>query len=542
MIKKGSYKLDTLKSPDTKDIATRIFLISVGFIGFFLIIIITNKYGIGFSQDSAGYLAAARSIANGHGISLVYDSVGDPLILWLPYRDSEPLNLLPWPPFFPLVVSVFGFMKLNIIVAAKFLIAVLFGANVFLITFIVKKYLKSTYLMVFAAIILLTSRHMIAIHSMFWSEPLFIFLSLFGFLFLIYFLEKKKILFLLIASLFFSLAFFTRTIGISLVATGAVTVLLFSGLKIKNRIIYSAISFFIGILPFSIWTLINNLNYGGSSEFIYHPFNPKNYSQILSMISIWVIPRKTPEEVRIILFSVLIAAIISIASYMAFKNRKRHPEKHFRLNSRIIGVFLFFILFYFIAFLSAKYFFDAQIRLGHDRFLLPVTIPVFIVFLFFLKRFLDFYNSREFMKIIVYVFCGFLLAISLINNNAIGLYKNGQWYNGVWWFNSPTIEHLKKIQQPQTPIYTNDPFAIYLLLGRNPNPLPKKYNTHKDKKNLNYPEELDKIIEEIKEKDGLYVYFDYGTWVFPNEKEITQNYEGHLIKDTTDGGIYKIGD
>jgi hypothetical protein len=73
----------------------------------------------------------------------------------------------------------------------------------------------------------------------------------------------------------------------------------------KKSLVSIVISFFIGILPFSIWTLINNLNYGNSSEFIYHPFNPKNYSQILSTISLWVLPKKTPEEVRIILFSVL---------------------------------------------------------------------------------------------------------------------------------------------------------------------------------------------------------------------------------------------
>ena len=531
--------MDTLKSLDTKDITTRIFLISVGFIGFFLIIVITNKYGIGFSPDSVSYLAAARNIIYGNGVSLIYDSVGDPLILWPPYRDIEPFNLLPWPPFFPLVLSVFGFMKLNIFVAARFLIAALFGANILLVSFIVKKYLKSTFLMVFTAIILLTSRHMIGIHFMLWSEPLFIFLSLFGFLFLIYFLEKKKILFLLVASLFFSLAFFTKTIGISLVATGAITVLLFSGLKIKNRIIYSAISFFIGILPFSIWTLINNLNYGNSSEFIYNPFDPKNYSKILNTISLWVLPSNTQKEVRMILFYILIAVIISIASYIAFKNRKRYMDDSYRLNSKIIGIFLYFILFHFIALTSAKYFFDAAINFSDSRMFLPSLIPIFIVFLFFLKRFLDFYKSKEYAKIIVYFFCGFLIAISLFNNNAIELYRNGQVYASNWWLHSETIEYLKKIKL-QDPIYTNDPPAIYLFLGRNPNKLPIKYNLHKKRENLNYQKELNEIMEEIKEKDGLYVYFDSGRWYFPSEKELADNYALCLIKDTSDGAIYKI--
>jgi len=533
--------LDTSKPLNTEDTTTKIFLTSISFISFFLIILITNKWGIGFSPDSAGYLSAARNIINGKGISLVYDSGGNPLILWLPYRDSEPLNLFPWPPFLPLVLSIFGFMKLNLIVVGRFLVAALFGANIFLVTFMVKKYLKSTFLMVFTAIILITSRDMIRIHSMLWSEPLFIFLSLLGFVFLIYFLEKKKIVFLLIASLFFSLAFFTRTIGISLIAVSAVTVLLYSELKLKNKIIYSAISIFIGILPFSIWTLKNNFTYGTSVEFIFHPFKLMYYSRILNTISLWVMPDKTPEKVRIILITALIIAIISIASFIAFKNKKRHMDEHYRLNSKIIGIFLFYILFYFIALLSAKYFFDESIPLNRSRVLLPLLISIFIVFLFFLKRFLDFYYKKENMKIIVYVFCGFLIATSLINNTAIELYKYGQWYTTGPWYQSETIKELKEFQQSQNLIYTNEPAAIYLFLGRSPISLPIKYNRHTGKVNSNYQKDLYKIMEEIKEKDGLLVFFDWGFWVvFPNEQEITKDYELYLIKDTSDGAIYKI--
>jgi len=186
--------LDVSKPLNTEDINTKIFLVSFSFIGFFLIIFITNNWGIGFSPDSVGYLSAARNIVNGNGISLIYGPDGNPLTLWLPYRDSEPFNSFYWPPFFPLLLSIFGLMKLNLFIVGRFLIAALFGANIFLVTFIVKKYLKSTFLMVFAAIILITSKDMIYIHSMLWSEPLFIFLSLLGILFLINFLTLQELL------------------------------------------------------------------------------------------------------------------------------------------------------------------------------------------------------------------------------------------------------------------------------------------------------------------------------------------------------------
>jgi len=509
-------------------------------IGFYTIILITAKWGAGFSADSAGYLACARNIVNGRGISLIYDSNGNPLSLWLPYRNDGILNLFPWPPFFPIVLSVFGFMKLNLIVAGRFLNALLFGVNIFLISFIVKKYLKSFFLTVFAIIILITSRDMIQIHTMFWSEPLFIFLTLLGFVFLIDFLKNKKILFLLIASLFFSLAFFTRTVGISLIAVCAAAVLFYSELKIKNKIIYSAMSILIGFLPFSLWTLINKFVYGGSqAEFVFNPLTLVQYSKILDTISLWVIANKASEKIRIIIIIALIIIMISMASFIALKNKKRYVDEHYKLNSKIIDIFLFFILFYFIALLSARYFFDEAISIGDSRILLPALISIFIVFLFFLKRFLDFYSKQEGMKILAYIFCGFLIATSLFNNTTVGLYNNGQWYTSNYWYQSETVKELEKMQV-QIPIYTNDPTAIYLLLGRNPNHLPIKHNGHTGRENSNYQNDLNKIMEEIKEKDGLIVLFDGGWGDFPNEEKLNKDYKLYLIKDTSDGAIYEL--
>ena len=505
---------------------TKIFFALNGFflivIGFFMIIFLTTKWGIGLSTDSAGYLAGAMNIINGKDISLIYDSNGNPLMTWLPWRDNIIPNLFPWPPFFSLVLSIFGFMKLNLIEAGRFLNAVLFGANIFLVTFIVKKYLKSYFLMIFAPIILITSRDMIEIHSMLWSEPLFIFLGLLGLVFLFNFLENKKVLFLLIASLFFGLAFFTRTIGISLIAVSAVAVLFYSGLKIKNKIIYSATSVLIGLLPFSVWTLYNKFTYGAApAEFIFRLLQLKYHSSILNTISLWVMTNKTSEKIRIILITVLIIIIISIASFIAFKNKKRYMDENSKLNSKIIGILLFYILFYFIALLTARYFFDESITIGDARILLPVLISIFIVFLFFLKRFLDFYSNKENMKILVYVFCGFLIATSLLNNNTIELYNNGHWYSTKAWYQSETIKELKNIQQAQAPLYTNEPAAIYLFLERSSIYLPQTYDGRTGKVNSNYQKDLYKIMEEIKEKDGLIVFFDWGWGIFPKEQDLT---------------------
>ena len=519
------------------------FLI-VAIAGFLTIIFITIKWGIGLSPDSAGYLAAARNIINGNGINILFDKYGNPLMTWLPWRDHEIVHLFPWPPFYPAVLSIFGFIKANLFLTARFLNAFLFGLNIFLIIYLIKKYLKSTFLAGFAAIILIVSKDMLSIHSLFWSEPLFIFLGLMGFVFLFYFLENKKILFLLISSLFFGLAFFTRTIGISLIATSAIAVLLYSEMKPKKKIIYTVLSVFTGFLPFSIWTLMNRINYGSSpAEFIFHPLGSNAYINILDTLSLWVIPDKASPKIRIILVSVLIFVMIIISLFITYKNRKQKIDSDYRLNSKIICTLLFFILFYFIALLSARYFFNNAINPSDVRMLLPVLIIIFLVFLFAIKRIIDFYNNENGIKILIYVFFGIMLTTSVLNTNAINIFRNG--HASRVWYNSETITELIKIQNVNIPIYTNEPAVIYLFAERGSYQLPLKRNIHTNRENANFAKELENELAIIKDNNGIIVLFDGGWDIFPNKQEINEQaiksgYEMELIKDSSDGEIFKI--
>ena len=116
-----------------------------------LIIYVTSKHGPGISEDSIAYIAAARNLLNGRGISLLFDSKGNQLNLWLPRIDNELYHIFPWPPLFPFVISIFGFAGFNLIESARWINAVLFGANIALILLIVRKYTRSLSLIIFSA-------------------------------------------------------------------------------------------------------------------------------------------------------------------------------------------------------------------------------------------------------------------------------------------------------------------------------------------------------------------------------------------------------
>ena len=527
---------------------TKYFKYSIFIIIFFaiagisLIIFATSKYGPGVSEDSVAYIAAARNMINGKGLSILLDSEGNQLNIFLPLRDGELYNVFPWPPLFPLVISIFGFLKFDLIESARWANAVLFGANIALILLIIRKYTRSLLLIIFSSIIFITSIHMFQIHTYVWSEPLFLFLSLLGFYFLFCFLENGKIYNFLISSLSFSLAFFTRTIGISLIATGVIAILFFSRLKIKNKIIYSLSLAGIGLLPSFIWNLKNKLLFGyATSEFLFHPLNLDTLKEIIETVSIWFHLYLVPFKFSIILLAIILITITLASIYISLKTKRGGINNSYKLSSRIINIFLIFIFFYMFSLLSAGIFFIANIKID-GRALIPVFISTFIVIVLFIKRYLDYFKDKIVVKSIIFILCGmltfFYLAIIIIFCIK-GSYEESLGYNSREWLESDTINELKSMDVTEA-IYTNNPYAVYFFLDKNPNPFPTKINIYKNKNNINYTKDLNRIIKEIREKNGLIVLFDLRQYYLAQEKELIDGYELILVKDTRDGSIYRV--
>lgn len=506
-----------------------------------LIISATSKFGPGISEDSVAYIAAARNILNGRGVSLLVDLKGNHLNLLTPMHDEEIFHIFPWPPLFPFVISIFGFLHFNLIESARWINAILFGANIALILLIIRKYTRSLLLIIFSAIIFITFKHMIQVYSYVWSEPLFLFLGLLGFYFLFCFLENSKMSNFLISSLSFSLAFFTRIVGISLIATGIIAILFFSKLKIKNKIIYSLFFTITGFLPFLIWTLKNKFIFGyTSADFLFHPLLFDFFKKAIGTVFSWFYLDIFPFKISLILLAIILITIIFTSIYISIKNKKRSTDSAYKQSSRIINIFLFFTFFYIFAVLFARSFFYANIRMD-GRNLIPVYISTFIIIVLFIKRCMNYFRNKRVINRIIFIFCEILFVFSLatIIFGIKGFYEEGQGYNSKEWLKSDTIRELKGMNSSEA-IYTNNPYAVYFYLDKNPNPFPTKMNIYTAKKNINYIKDLNKTIEEIREKNGLIVLFDLRQYYLAEEKELLRDYKLILIKDTQDGAIYKV--
>ena len=204
----------------------------MSFIGL-LIIISTTRWGIGVSPDSTIYIESARNIVNGHGYALVSN-------------NNKVSPITHFPPLFSLIISLFAFLGMDVLEAARLLNSFIFVANIYLAGIIIKKYTGGfLWGILYAQAIIISSVGIIKIHSMAWTEPLFILLSVFALHQLANYFETKKKYYLYISSAAMGLSCLTRDAGMAVVATGIIGILFIErntfSMKLKDLLIFLCI-------------------------------------------------------------------------------------------------------------------------------------------------------------------------------------------------------------------------------------------------------------------------------------------------------------
>src|SRR3990172_3099143 len=96
--------------------------------GAIILLLVVTRWGIGLSPDSAIYIAGARSLLEGHGISF-------------PLGAGRWQPITAWPPFYSIVLAVLGLPGVDPWIGARFLNAVLLGANAILTALILRRVL-----------------------------------------------------------------------------------------------------------------------------------------------------------------------------------------------------------------------------------------------------------------------------------------------------------------------------------------------------------------------------------------------------------------
>lgn len=530
-------------------------LIGIG--GFILILIATSSMGAGLSPDSVAYIAAARNILNGHGVTILYNNSGTvPLNLWPPMNPNEINHVILTPPLFPFILSLTGLFGLNILKGARYLNAFLFGFNIFLIGFFMKKITNSIILSILTSTLFLISTNLIFVHYMTWSEPLFITFFIVGNLLLIEYLVSLKIKFLYFSAFFYSLAILTRYAAAILVISGVIAILLLNGEKIYKKIIRSIIFIVISCFPLGVWYIRLKFLKSGSAirRLIFYPIKIDEIKMMLDNITRWILPGRLPLNIRIILVGIII--LIFLISFLIInfkvKNKKiivalkLDEQKKINISS---GFFLISIIVFIFSYLLIRYVADANFDFWDNRHLSPIFISSFILILLILKSFSNLLGGPIFKKIsfatisiVILIFISFYtyyFTLDKQNTFNLSFLYAGTGYSRHDWATSETIKELKKFPE-DTLIYTNDSDAIYILADRAAYMVPVKIDIYSHNPNNNYDSQVKEMKKELKNNKGILVLFKVGLGFLPKDYELKNQLQLHLLKPCSDGAIYDV--
>ncbi|MET4142592.1 hypothetical protein [Pedobacter sp. UYP1] len=211
----------------------------VALIGFILLLIYTRHTGVGISPDSIVYVSVARNI---HEYGALLDYTLKPVV--------------DFPVFYPLFLSVAAFFSgMDPVAAGPWLNALLFALVIFCTGNLIESFQEKNRIYKIAILLSIAiSPSLFDVYAMFWSETLFILLSL---LFLIAFrsyLRTRSIVALLFCAFIAAITCVTRYAGITAIATGLMMMVFDRSLEWKKKILHC---FLFGFL--SITLLVANL-------------------------------------------------------------------------------------------------------------------------------------------------------------------------------------------------------------------------------------------------------------------------------------------
>jgi hypothetical protein len=512
-----------------------LIILVISILGMIVLFISTSQWGIGMSKDSTCYISGARQLLKGNGY----------------YFDQTTKPITQWPPLFSLSLAAIGLLRVDPVDGARILNTLLFGANVLVIGMILKGVAGSMKTAFIGFWLALSSYVMLYIHSMAWSEPLYIFLTLLGFTFLFHYLRQGKVRFLFYSSIFIAFAWLTRYAGISSVVAGSLMILLLGQKKFFGRLKDGALFTALSSFPMGLWLLRNHFVARSLTHrsIQFHAEYMKFFRSALKIMSFWVLPEQFSEEWR---YGALIffAAVLSIGSFFVVKKMMRKNSLSFLASNDSLRVFmalLIFVVCYLTAYVANNLF--VNINTGAKvRYLAPVFVACLLYALIVFDQLFKLYPHSWILKagtMIFVIFIGSSYAFGG-TQKIFDVYHNGTRLTGRFWKNSETIAKVRTLPL-DTLIYTNEPTAVYILTGRTAFRLPRKYS-RKDvrkheisKTNEKYISALSRVRKKMISQNGYLVLLGrQHKWYHVPEDELKERLSLRLVEKFSDGAIYQV--
>jgi len=408
-------------------------------------------------SDSSAYITAARNIASGNGFVILQSTGG-----------VKPLT--EFPPFFPVLLSVFNGNDLDYINTIRWFNIFLFFSSIFLFSQTLYVATRKHFLSIIATLLFISSPQIVTTYTSAMSEPLFLFLSLFSlFLLLLIFQKDTKILrisFFVVSSLLpitrYAGILFVGIFGIGLFA-GSRKAPLF--IRVKNAILYYLTAF----LPVGLWGLsfLYKFNIYGGKRFslsiaIFHHITRSIIEELL-IIKLWIpyVELYLDTFTEALIISIVSIFIISLIGWtikqFIFSNIVNESNK---IDFYFLIILLFLGYVFFIGFTHSITIPQIDIV---DRMMIPIY-PLWILIIFLsLDILIRKIEHKSFLTtfIIAFSIIGIRYNTLLTNSYIRAMSANGYGFTSRAYQQSGLIDELRKIPENREMISNLSGFVLF---------------------------------------------------------------------------------
>ncbi len=415
--------------------------------------------------DPVEYISVARSLLAGRGLGH--------------YQGNAIFDYITiHPPFYSIVLSAIGLLRIDLVVAARWLNVTSFVLTIFIAGWMFFRFSRVPAMGIIVSALMCAFPNMVMMFSSSMSEPLFIFLILLQGLCLLVYLEKKKTYLLVLAALVAGLASLTRSIGLAMLGAGAVGILLFSPGKKWQRLGTVFLYTGLGILPTVLWLIWGYLSgehsiAGRSIE----GWTVDKASLFQAFRGIFIdttwgwIPYTTPLPIyykaRILLLGISTIAVVGL-SFMAWRWLRKNSVTAERRNDAPIFVHFGLSALFSVVILLATYLFTVPTIDINNRMLLPLYVCGVIALFgaFALWQAVWFKGRLWWLKIFPWLI-GTLCVIWYIpqTREKIEFFHPGVGLTAYHWDSSDIIQAVRALPSDQ-PVISNNWELLLLWTGR----------------------------------------------------------------------------
>jgi len=429
-----------------------------------LAIAFSTRWGPWAYSDSTEYIVSARTFLSEGRLGF-----------YAPSGTFKSLTL--HPPLYSLILSAFGLIGIDLLIAARWLNVFLFGGTIFMTGALTWRLFRSSWMAILLSLTLLTLPTLVNVSSGAMTELLFFFTGGASILLMALYFEAPKMRWLILSAIATSLSFLSRYPGIALTITGLAGILLLNHFPWKRRIQDGLIYGSISLAPTCIWLV---WVYRHTQTLSSHNFNfDINLWQALiplrlSLVNLfwsWLpfLTNHVPYNYNLTRNILLVLGVLlTLAFVFTLAVLKREGRFTWPISPEFSFVFLWTTAaLTYLALLSYSFLFTTPAPDVIPRTLLPLQY-----FLAFILLGLCLFIIRELRLPRWATLITVLLALPFLISNTLSswsvirnLYQQGAGYTARSWHDSDVMEVVPELPA-EIPIITNEAFAFLLWTDR----------------------------------------------------------------------------